>query len=168
MEYPPEATRETPPSTIKDSLALGSVIDDFSLDSQYGRWNFSSEIKKGPLVIVFYRGYWCPFCNEQLKDLEKNLALFKEKGVSLIAISNDELSDTKELANNSPISFPLLSNPSYSVIKQFGVFDPANEIAWPAVFIINEESKITWKSISSSYKNRPPVSEIIANAPKGR
>ena len=62
-----------------------------------------------------------------------------------------------------------MSDPERALITAFGIDDPANEISWPAVYVIDAEGKIAWRAFLESYKERPPPTEILAaiDAAKG-
>ena len=71
-----------------EGLFAGGKAPDFKANDQNGNEIRLKEIlKKGPVVIVFYRGYWCPFCNKALKRLEDSLQLITSKGATLIAVT---------------------------------------------------------------------------------
>jgi len=54
-----------------------------------------------------------------------------------------------------------LSDPTRKLVKAFGVYDPGNDIAWPAVFLIDSDGTVVWRSFLDGYKERPPVKEIL-------
>ena len=64
------------------------------------------------------------------------------------------------LATKLSVTFPLLSDPSREVIRKYGVEDAENEIAWPALFVINEKGVIVYRVVNDSYKERPLASQI--------
>ena len=71
-----------------EGLFINSKAPEFSVKDQNGKQVSLKELrKKGPVVLVFYRGNWCPYCNRELKRLEDSLQLIKDKGAELIAIS---------------------------------------------------------------------------------
>ena len=70
------------------SIKLGAIMPDFSLPNAKNEIIHSKEIlKKGKMIIAFYRGSWCPYCNLELKALQENLSKINDKKVSLVAIS---------------------------------------------------------------------------------
>jgi peroxiredoxin len=81
--------------------------------------------------------------------------------VELVALSVDEVADSKALAQKLSLSFPLLSDTDRKLVRAFGVYDPGNEIAWPAIFIVGPDGKITWLKFLDEYKTRPPVQELL-------
>ncbi len=74
----------------------------------------------------------------------------------------DELDDSKELAEELKLTFPLLSDPEMAIIKSYGVEDPGNEVSWPAIFIIDREGGIAWRNIVDNYKVRPAVADVLS------
>src|SRR5258705_10115712 len=71
-----------------EGLFINSRAPDFKGKDQNGiELNLKDLRKLGPVVLVFYRGYWCPYCNKYLKTLEDSLEQIKEKGAQLIAIT---------------------------------------------------------------------------------
>lgn len=84
---------------------VGQKLPSFTLPDALGNEvSSSSLLAKGPLLISFYRGEWCPYCNLELRALQKILPQFAEKGVTLVAIS-PELPDT----SLSTVSFPCMN-----------------------------------------------------------
>ena len=70
------------------SIKLGAIMPDFSLPNAKNEIIHSKEIlKKGKMIIAFYRGSWCPYCNLELKALQENLSKINDNKVSLVAIS---------------------------------------------------------------------------------
>ena len=81
-----------------------------------------------------------------------------------MALSVDPVDMSKELAESLSLGFPILADPQRELIQAFGLDDPANEIAWPAVYVIDSEGTIIWRQIVESYKKRPPPVAILAAA----
>lgn len=78
-------------------------------------------LKKGPVVVTFYRGGWCPFCNFELKAYQSLLPRFAAAGASLVAVSPEKPDDTVSTAEKNALSFPVLSDVGQSVGKAFGI-----------------------------------------------
>ena len=69
-------------------ILVGVKAPDFSLKDAFGKEvNLYEELKKGPVILVFYRGAWCPFCNMHLHVLQENLELFKKYAGQLITVT---------------------------------------------------------------------------------
>ena len=156
-----------------DSLKVGETAPDFSLVSDSGKTVSLSSIK-GPVVVVFYRAYWCPFCVRQLADLR----LLKQEGFTIVAISPDPINRLRETKSKvsadkkGDIPFGLLSDPGSKTVNAYGVYDPTyagkdeDGIPRAAVFVLDKGRKVTWANVSMDYKKRPTVDEIKAEIAK--
>ena len=78
-------------------------------------------LKSGPVVVTFYRGGWCPFCNLELKAYQDVLPRIRAAGASLVAISPEKPDDTVTTAEKNGLGFPVLSDAGHAVGKAFGV-----------------------------------------------
>jgi peroxiredoxin len=92
------------------------------LPDVHGRsFDVASLLKKGPAVVIFYRGGWCPYCNLELKAYQSLLARFAAAGASLVAISPEKPDDTVSTSEKNALTFPVLSDVGHSVGKAFGI-----------------------------------------------
>ena len=78
-------------------------------------------LKKGPVIVTFYRGGWCPYCNLELKAYQSLLPRFAAAGASLVAISPEKPDDTVSTSEKNALTFPVLSDVGQSVGKAFGI-----------------------------------------------
>lgn len=76
---------------------------------------------KGPVIVTFYRGKWCPYCNIQLRALQTALPSFTELGASLVAISPQAADHGLSLVQKHELAFPVLSDLDQSVIRDYKV-----------------------------------------------
>jgi peroxiredoxin len=90
-------------------------------DAHGGTLDVATLLAKGPVVVTFYRGGWCPFCNLELKAYQAVLPRIAAAGASLVAISPEKPDDTVTTAEKSELTFPVLSDLGQSVGKAFGV-----------------------------------------------
>ena len=154
-------------------VSVGATAPDFTLIDQDGRQvQLSAEYKKQPVVLVFYRGYWWPYCARQLAELRSLLKSGEQ--VSVWAISIDSAEQSKALAEKiaadgmGKITFSLLSDPQHQVIDDYSLRDPRyagqkeEGIPYPAVYVIDKTGKVAWARIEKDYKQRPTNSEIRA------
>ena len=101
-----------------EGLQIGEVAPEFSLpDAKGTKTTLSELLRKGPVVIVFYRGEWCPFCNLQLRALEEVLPQLRELGASLVAITPQQLDPAA--ADTAKLSFPLLSDLNGDTLRAY-------------------------------------------------
>ncbi|MEI6808106.1 MAG: YceI family protein [bacterium] len=103
-----------------DGLKTGDKAPDFSLPDMAGKTvSLYASLKKGPVVLVFYRGEWCPFCNMQLRSLEKAYPDIQTLGASLIAISPQTGDKSAAQSGDNNLSFPLLTDDTGATMKAY-------------------------------------------------
>jgi len=78
-------------------------------------------LKKGPVIITFYRGGWCPYCNLELKAYQEILPQIVAAGASLVAISPEKPDDTVSTAEKNALTFEVLSDVGQNVGRAFGL-----------------------------------------------
>jgi len=83
-----------------------------------------------------------------------------------VAISVDPPATSAELAKKLGVTFPLLSDESLATIRAFGVEDMENGISWPAIFVVDKNGKILWRSLAQTYKIRAMPKQILEALPK--
>ncbi len=74
------------------------------------------------------------------------------------------MEDSQALVKKLDVRFPVLSDTEAKLTKAFGLFDPGNEIAWPAVYVIDKSGKIAWRGFLETYKERVTVDDILKAA----
>ena len=170
---------------IPVGLTVGDIAPDFTATNQYGdSVNLKVELKKGPVVLFFYRGYWCPKCSKHLQAMEDSIQMITDSGAVVIAVSPQVAKYTQKTVNKHGITFQTLSDSSNTITKAYDVlFDvtkgynrmikfglmssiaKANgakeaQLPVPATFIINQEGVITYRQFDYNYSNRASVKEI--------
>lgn len=175
---------------VKNALSVGAKMPEFSLKDSTGKVVSSKELSKsGNLVIVFYRGSWCPFCNLYLRNLQKRLADITAAGGKLVAISVENPDASMEVARKNEVQFTVLSDPDLDVARKFGIvyqlpaatdemyksrgLDVAkhNEMAKPelplaATYVVDKKGKIVYAYLDTDYKKRAEPDVIIENLKK--
>lgn len=168
-------------------LQINSKAPEFSLKDQHGNLiTFSTELKKGAVVLVFYRGQWCPYCNRQLKGLQDSLSYIKEKGAVLIAVSPEKPENISKTVEKTKATYPVLFDNGLKTMKSYDVaflvdsstvekykahgidFYDANgangaTLPVPTVYIINKEGIIVFKHFDPDYRKRVTVQEILSH-----
>ncbi|MBX9994549.1 MULTISPECIES: peroxiredoxin family protein [Priestia] len=152
-------------------LKLNENIPNFILPSTTGE-TFSYEThqkehQSWPLII-FFRGAWCPVCVQDLKDLEENKNYFESKNVHLITISTDELDNLKKMADESNLSYPVLSDKNLEALKAFDVFFHGEDAPYedhgahgePAYFLVDEKGRLLYQQKQTSPFGRPTSTEL--------
>src|ERR1700688_4386736 len=109
-------------SGVAPGLAVGDPAPDFTLLDAAGRPVTLSELlTDGPVVLTFYRGEWCPFCNIQIRHLEQALPSFQKYGATLVAISPQAPDHSLSLTEKYELKFPVLADLDQAVIQAYNV-----------------------------------------------
>ena len=171
-----------------EGLFINSKAPDFRANDQYGNEIRLKDILRDSLVVlVFYRGQWCPYCNRQLKKLEDSLQLIKEKGARLIAVTPEKPEFISKTIEKTKASYPLLYDKEMKIMKAYAVAFEVDDrtvsryknadidlatangqkdkiyLPIPAIYIISKEGSILYRYFNEDYKKRPTVQEIINN-----
>lgn len=108
--------------TVNNALKSGQSAPLFTLPDAFGNEvSLKALLAKGPVVISFYRGEWCPFCNLELRALEEALPKIKALGATLIAISPEKPDHGIVATEKHKLTFPVLRDFSNKVADQFGI-----------------------------------------------
>ena len=163
----------------------GDVAPEFTLNDSDGKPVSSRELlAKGPLVVSFYRGVWCPYCNMELQALQSALPEIAARGASLIAISPQTAPNSRKSQRDNKLGFPILSDVKSEVANAFGVRfalqdylielykgfkndlpalndDPSWVLPMPARFVIGTDGIIAYAEVNPDYTQRPDPSELL-------
>jgi peroxiredoxin len=113
------------------------------------------------VVIVFYRGQWCPHCQHQLGELNGARAEI-EKGARLIAISSDSVEAAAAMHKKLDLGYEVYSDPELAVITKWGVADYAKGISLPATFVVEKGGAISYRKIGKNPTDHPTLAELRA------
>ncbi len=143
---------------------------------------FGNVVQKGPVILNFYRGEWCPFCQAQLKALQMAAPEFKALGASLLAISPQTPDHSISTVKNLGLTFDVLSDAGNKVAHEYGIAftvderqrgidrqfgvnlpecngDESYELPIPATYIIDSDRIIRYSFLDTDYTKRmEPVS----------
>ncbi|MFH2112899.1 MAG: peroxiredoxin-like family protein [Spirochaetota bacterium] len=107
---------------VADAVSIGSAIPHFELPNATGEYVSSMELlAKGPMVIAFYRGAWCPYCNLELQNLQMILPEIHDRGAELVAISPQTPDNSLSLQEKHGLEFQVLSDAGNAVARKFGL-----------------------------------------------
>jgi len=107
---------------LDHALKVNDSTPDFSLPDAFGHEiSLRTLLGTGPVVISFYRGEWCPFCNLELRALQQALPEITKLGANLIAISPEKPDNGIVLTEKNKLTFPVLSDFRNAVARQFGI-----------------------------------------------
>lgn len=167
------------------ALGVGDAVPEFSLLNATGdRVNVQSLLAQGPVVISFYRGQWCPYCNLELRALQQALPDIQQQGATLVAISPQTPDNSLSTVEKNELAFEVLSDVGNEVARQFGLVfqlpeslrpvyegfgidlpvhngDETFELPLPATYVIAPSGQITHAFINTDYKQRMEPSDIV-------
>jgi len=170
----------------ENSLKVGEKVPDFNLPNPTG---YSVSLKKlldkGPVVLNFYRGGWCPYCNLELNAYKKRLPDINKLGASLIAISPQTPDNSLSTAEKNDLKFQVLSDVGNKVADQFGLVfklptelheiynnfgitlpkfngDESWELPMPGTYVIDKDGTVQYAFASADYTKRAEPDEVIS------
>ena len=105
-----------------NGLPVGNTVIEFSGTDHNGNEILLSDLlKKGKVVVVFYRGQWCPICMPHLRKLQEDLKEIEDKGASLIIITPEKQENIKKTILKTSITVPVIYDENYKIMQQFDV-----------------------------------------------
>jgi len=169
-----------------EGLFINSKAPEFKVKDQSGVELSLKELrKKGPVVLVFYRGNWCPYCNKELKRLQDSLQFITAKGAQVIAITPEAKEGINKTIEKTGAVFPILYDADMKIAKAYQVsfevdgktvgrykgfgtdllaINQQKQKAFlpvPAIYIINKEGSITYRFFDADYRKRLAVKDIL-------
>lgn len=166
-------------------LRAGQTAPDFTLPDATGRpVRLAELLQAGPVVLVFYRGNWCPYCNVQLRAYNQALPQFQAHGATMVAVSPQTPELTQLTAEEKDLHFPVLSDAGNTVARQYGLAyqvggavydtlhgvgidlaahngDASGELPLTGTFIIARDGRIAWATVEADFKQRPDPALIL-------
>jgi peroxiredoxin len=170
-----------------EGLFINSKAYDFKAKDQNGHDVSLKDLrKKGNVVVLFYRGNWCPFCNRELRRFQDSLSLITAKGAQLVAITPEGDEGVDSTIAKTGATFPILYDEDMKIANNYHVAFKVDErtvaryknagidllktnnqkkdayLPVPAVYVINTEGSITFRYFEEDYKKRVTVKDILA------
>jgi peroxiredoxin len=167
------------------AIKAGDRAPDFSLNDPEGDpVSIRELLARGPLVVSFYRGVWCPYCNLDLQALQAKLPEITARGAGLVAISPQVARNSRKSQRDNKLDFPILSDVKSEVAQAFGIRfalpddlietykkfgndlpgindDPAWVLPMPARFVIGTDGIVAYSEVNPDYTRRPDPSELM-------
>ncbi|MEM7760977.1 MAG: peroxiredoxin-like family protein [Cyanobacteria bacterium P01_A01_bin.40] len=169
----------------ENSLRVGDKIPNFTLPNAVGEEvTLESLLNQGALVISFYRGGWCPYCNLELRALQQALPEIEAQGATLVAISPETPDNSLSTKEKNELSFEVLSDRGNVLAKQLGLVftlpetlrpiynnfgidipayngDTTFELPLPATYVVAADGKVIYRFANADYTARPEPKAII-------
>ncbi len=167
------------------AIKAGDRAPQFDLKDQDGNDVSSAELlKKGPLLITFYRGVWCPYCNLELQAINEVLPKIQRYGANVVAISPQTQVNSRKSVRTNELGFPVLSDVGGQTGADFGLRfelpdylvelyknlkndlpgfnnDPGWTLPMPARYVVGQDGIVLYSEVSPDYTRRPDPSEMF-------
>ncbi|MBY0113370.1 MAG: AhpC/TSA family protein [Phycisphaerales bacterium] len=168
---------------------VGDKAPDFKLpDAQGGEFDLKEARAKGPVIVTWFRGEWCPFCNKQLVGMQERLKDLEAAGATVVAISPQTMEHTEATVTKDSVTFHMLSDEGFKVGEAYGVryeMPPAmkeqlkkynldltkynggtpgqdgDELPLTATYIIDQEGTIKYAFLDPDYTKRASPDDLL-------
>ena len=168
------------------ALQVGDAAPDVTLPDAMGRPVRLAELwQRGPLVLIFYRGGWCPYCNLELRAWQQNLGALAKLGAGLLAVSPQTPDNSLSTAQKNELAYPVLSDSKLAAAAGFGIaFEMPQALIdlyrgvgndlpvlngngqWvlpvPATYVIGRDGRIVFAHVEADYRERAEPADVLA------
>lgn len=168
------------------ALQVGDLAPDLTLPDAMGRPVRLADLwRQGPLVLVFYRGGWCPYCNLELRAWQQHVDALTAHGARLVAVSPQTPDNSLSTAEKHALVYPVLSDSDLAAAHAFGIafqmpqslIDMYSKIGndlpvvngngqWvlplPATYVISSHGRIAFAHIEADYRERAEPTDVVA------
>ena len=167
------------------ALKVGDNAPDFALPDGSGKVvRLADQLKQGPVVVTWYRGAWCPYCNVALRGFQKVMPEIKAQGASMIAISPQTPDHSAKTATDDDLGFAVLSDHGNQVAHAFGIAykipkvvtdqfqgrldlakyngDDSNELPLGVTYVIDRDGVIRYAFLDADYRKRAEPAAVVA------
>lgn len=178
--------------TVREAqgIAIGDSVPNFTAkDIHDSTYSLNESLKTGPVVVIFIRGQWCPFCNKHLAAIQKSLPQIYAKNASVVVISPEKSEFIKKSIKKTGAEFTILYDAGYKISDAFDVTfkpdrisrfmynsmlganlkethsDDSERLPVPATYIIGTDGKVVWRHFDPNYKKQSTIADIVKNIP---
>lgn len=168
-------------------------VNDKAVDGELKGWDgktvtLSELWSDGPIVLMWYRGGWCPYCNIQLRAMQQNLDKIENAGARLVVLTPELPEKAKETAENNKLNIVALHDKDLGLAKKYGIVfelpapilpmyrdklklgkyngNDAMELPLSATYVIDKSGKITYAFLDADYKKRAEPKDVVAAVKK--
>jgi len=169
----------------RSAKQVGDTAPDFTLTDALGNQvTLSDRLKNGPVILTWYRGGWCPYCNITLSRLQQELPSFKAAGAELIALTPELPDSSISTSEKNDLEFQVLSDVGSQVARDYGVLftltdevaaiynagfnldkyngNNRHELPLAATYVIDREGVIQYAFLDADYRNRAEPADILS------
>lgn len=168
---------------------IGDQAPNFTLADGSGEMvELASLLEKGPVVLIWYRGEWCPYCNIYLESIQQHADAFKDAGASVVAVSPEKPEQAMKIEDKLHLGYHVLSDEQSKVAEEYGVVytlpekiaeyyqnafdlhgknnDERNLLPIAASYVIQPDGKITYAYLNADYRERAEPSILLEEVQK--
>ncbi|MCL5128899.1 peroxiredoxin-like family protein [Algibacter sp. L4_22] len=183
--YADGITSVTNSGILDKALNVGDKAPNFILNNALNQpVSLYNTLENGPVVLTWYRGGWCPYCNITLHHLQENLPEFKKAGATLLALTPELPDNSLNTSEKNNLEFSVLSDIGNTIGKTYGVVfeltkevasiyqngfglnekngDNSNELPLAATYVIDKNGIIQYAFLDADYKERAESKEILS------
>jgi len=169
---------------IDQARKMGDDAPGFTLQNQEGtEVSLGSLLEDGPVVLMWYRGGWCPYCNLTLRAYQERLDEINAMGATLVALTPELPDKSLSTAEKEGLGFQVLSDVGNGVAREYGVVfeltegvkanyerafglsqyngDDSGELPLAATYVIGRDGVIRWAFLDADYRNRAEPADVI-------
>lgn len=167
----------------KTALKVVDKVTDFELNNALGKpVKLSVFLQNGPVILTWYRGGWCPYCNIQLRHLQSHLSQIKELGATLVALSPELPDKSLNTKEKNELEFEVLTDYNNEVARKFGIVFTlnnelvdiyngrleafngvgTNELPIPATYVIDKDYIIKYAFVDPNHRQRAEPADILS------
>jgi peroxiredoxin len=166
----------------KNAVNVNAKAPTFTLKDANGKEvALETLLKDGPVVVTFFRGSWCVFCNMQLRAYQGILKKLEKQGAKIVALTPQTAEHSKKAIEDLGVSFPLLSDPESKVAMEYGLayklpesvvafqektlkeYNDSDEMVLPlaATYVIDQDGMIRYAFVDADYSKRAEPTELL-------
>ncbi len=176
-------------SANTSGIEVGDIAPQIALKDIDGKaFDLRESLQYGPVVLVFYRGGWCPYCNRQLKQLQTEIVpKLSSYNAKLVAISVDKIDEIEKTKKKASLGMTLISDSMAAVVKQYRVVNQTSDslvktykeqynidlerssgqkhhiIAIPSLFTISQDGRVAFAYVNEDYTVRAQSRDILSS-----
>lgn len=170
---------------VENAKNVGDEAPGFTLQNQTGdSVSLSTLLEQGPVVLIWYRGGWCPYCNLTLAAYQQRLDEIRDLGATLVALTPELPDKSLSTAQKGELEFQVLSDVGNNVARDYGVVfeltegvkanyeqafgmseyngDDSGELPLAATYVIDRDGQIRWAFLDADYRNRAEPADVIS------
>ena len=168
------------------ALAVGDKAPDFKGQDASGHpVELAKLLQKGPVVLYFYRGQWCPYCNKQLSQLQDSLQTLTAKGAQIVVITPETQENIAKTVGKTNATFPIVHDQDFAIMKAyhtaFTLDEPTSQkmksygmdlkkangattevLPVPATYVVGRDGKIKFAYFNPDFRQRVSVRQVAA------